>query len=438
MQLLERSVRKCGVGCTLTLVFNAALVFVSVILPAFLTYVALASDTATNILALSCGVVAFTLMATNLFLATRPPIVERLMGGLDQVYFAHKWIGISVLILAVGHEGIGMDLDGSVLTRGTASLAKEVAEFVFPVLIVLLSISFIKRIPKLPFEIPYQFWRMGHRLLGVVFMALVFHQFFVKAPVEANSLLSSFLQIAAITGVLSFLYTQFGAFFRRRKYTISSVEKHPAATIIEATPVGGFKIKPRPGNFAFLSIKRKGLREPHPFTISQARDDGTIQFSVRGLGDFTKYLRDNVQVGDAMTIEGGYGRFDYRRGNNQQIWVAGGIGVTPFLAFCDSIKEDNQQRIHFYYCVGKEEEAVGLERIKAAAGRSDKFSYTLFVSANEGRFSAKYIMENAPIDQATSSLWFCGPGPMREAIVGDLKKAGKTPQGVHYEKFEFR
>lgn len=425
-------------GNQLTIVFNVFLAFISVILPAFLTYVALASNTTSNTIALSCGVVAFCLMATNLFLATRPPIIERIMGGLDQVYFAHKWIGISTLVLVIAHKAIGMNLDGTILTRETASLAKEVAEFVFPILIVLLSISFIKRIPKLPFEIPYQFWRMGHRLLGIVFMALVFHQFFVRAPIEANSLLSNYLQLAAVIGVFSFLYTQLGAIFRRRKYQISFIEKHPAATIIEAKPKGSFKIKSHPGNFAFLSIARKGLREPHPFTISQAREDGTIQFSIRGLGDFTKYMRDNVQAGDAATIEGGYGRFDYRRDTNQQIWVGGGIGITPFLAFCDSIQNDNQRKIHLYYCVGKAEEAVGLKRIEAAAERSKNFSYTLYVSANEGRFSAKHIVENSPIDISSSSLWFCGPGPMREAIVVDLKKAGKSPKGVHYEKFEFR
>lgn len=422
----------------MTGLFNAGLFLVSAVIPAYLTYDALASNTASNIIALSCGVVAFCLMATNLFLATRPPIIERLMGGLDQVYFAHKWIGISTLVLAIGHETIGMNLDGSVLTRGTAALAKEVAEYAFPVLIVLLVISFVKRIPKIPFEIPYQFWRMSHRLLGLVFIALAFHQFFVRAPIEANSLLSSYLQFAAIIGILSFIYMQAIAFLRRRKYEISSVVKHPAATIIEAQPKSKIKIKPRPGNFAFISIKRSGLKEPHPFTISQARDDGTIQFSIRGLGDFTRYLRDNVQVGDAMTIEGGYGKFDYRLGSSQQIWVAGGIGVTPFLAFCDSVTEDNTRRIHLFYCVGKEEEAVSLERIKAAAERSDKFTFTLFVSANDGRFSANHIIENSPVDPSSASLWFCGPGPMREAIVGDLKKAGKSPEGVHYEKFEFR
>ncbi len=416
---------------------NGVLLFLGVVMPVSLTYLALGSDTYSNMLALSCGVTAFCLMAINLFLATRPPFIERWIGGLDQLYFTHKWIGISVLILIFAHNFVGMDLGGDVITRGTANLAAEVAEFVFPVLVVLLSISFLKRLPKLSFEIPYQIWRWSHRLVGVIFMVLVFHQFFVKAPIEANSVLSSYLQWAALIGVASFLYTQFGAILRRRGFVVSRVEKHPAATIVEAEPKGR-GIKARPGNFAFISVGRKGLREPHPFTISQVKDDGTVQFSIRGLGDFTKKLRDGIQTGDSIRIEGGYGRFDFTHGSDKQIWVAGGIGVTPFLAFADTIKAENIRDIHMVYCVRSGQEAVGLDRIKAAAARSPKFQFTLFESASGGRFNAEKLIALSSVDPATASLWFCGPAPMRVGLQDGLKAAGKNPKGVHYEKFEFR
>lgn len=416
---------------------NIVLFFLGVLLPVTLTYLALGSDTYSNMLALSAGVSAFCLMALNLFLATRPPLIERWIGGLDKLYFSHKWIGISVLVLIFVHHFVGMDLGGDVISRGTARLAAEVAETVFPFLVVLLSISFVKRLPKLPYEIPYQLWRWSHRLVGVIFFALVFHQFFVKAPIEANTILSSYLQIAALVGILSFLYTQFGAILRRRSFVVSGVEKHPAATIVEASPKGR-KINARPGNFAFISVSRKGLREPHPFTISQVNDDGTLQFSIRGLGDFTRRLRENIQNGDTIRVEGGYGRFDYTRGSDQQIWVAGGIGVTPFLAFVDSIQDSNSRDIHMFYCVKSKEEAVGLDRIIAASDRNPRFKFTLFESQSDGRFDAAKLTALTHIDPTKASLWFCGPTPMRTALVAGLKAAGKSPKGVHYEKFEFR
>ena len=413
------------------------LLFIGVLLPVSLTYLSLGTDTFTNMLALSCGVSAFCLMATNLFLATRPPVIERWTGGLDQLYFAHKWIGISVLVFILTHKFVGMDLEGDIITRGTAKLAAEVADFVFPILVVLLSMSFVKRFPKIKFEIPYQFWRIGHRFIGIIFVALVFHQFFVKAPIEANSVLSAYLQVAALIGVLSYLYTQFGASFRRRRYVVTRVERHSAATIVEAQPTGR-AIKPRPGNFAFVSVARRGLREPHPFTISQAKDDGTLQFSIRSLGDYTARLRETVNEGDKILIEGGYGRFDYTNGSDQQIWVAGGIGITPFLAFADSIDETNTYDIQLFYCVRTQEDVVGLDRLKAAATRSSKFKYTIFESTTDGRFDASQIIDRSELDPSNASFWFCGPAAMRAAILSGLKRAGKSPKGVHYEKFDFR
>jgi predicted ferric reductase len=409
-----------------------------VVIPATLTYLAVAPDVLPNHLAMACGVVAYCLMSLNLFLATRPIIIEKWIGGLDQLYFSHKWIGISVFVLIFGHKFIGIDIEGLELTRDTSRIAKEVAEFTFPILVVLLLLSIAKRIPKLQYEIPYQYWRISHRLIGIVFLAFTFHQFFIKSPIEDASILYYYLQFAALVGVLSFMYTQLFVLFRRRKYEITSVDILPAATIIEAKPKSNRIIKTQPGNFAFISISRKGLGEPHPFTISQSREDGTLQFCIRGLGDFTKKIRDTVKTGDPISVEGGYGRFDFRRSKNDQIWVAGGIGITPFLAFADSLTDDCARRIHLYYCVKKEEEAVGLERLKAAAARFSKFDYTLFISERDGRFSSENIISNSNVDPANSTFWFCGPSPMRKSILSGLKKAGRKPLGVHYEKFEFR
>src|SRR5690606_37760064 len=69
------------------------------------------------------------------------------------------------------------------------------------------------------------------------------------------------------------------------------------------------------------------------FTISSAwRDDGLLRFSIKGLGDYTRSLPARLRVGDGVTVEGPYGRFDFRPNGRPQILVAGGIGITPFLA----------------------------------------------------------------------------------------------------------
>ncbi|MCH2094123.1 MAG: ferric reductase-like transmembrane domain-containing protein [Rhodobacteraceae bacterium] len=419
-----------------------------VLVPTALIFLGGGNTSLQSLVALSAGASAFTLMGLNLFLATRPKYVERWFGGLDRLYVSHKWIGILVLPLILFHKNVGMlDIEGQIAATGLAKTSVDVAELVFIPLLVLLLASWLKKIPfgsKIPglkrFRgdlIPYHWWRWSHRALGVLFLGIVFHQLFVKVPFNMNALAAQYLNFWAIVGAVSFVYTQFLAPMRPRAYIISKVEKHPAATIIDAEPVRSFR-KIKPGRFAVISIARRGLREPHPFTVSRFGEDGSIQFSIRGLGDYTRRVRDLVEVGDKMTVEGGYGAFDYRRGPDRQVWLAGGIGVTPFLTFADSLTAEDTRRFQMVYCVNKPEEAVGLDRFRAAEARCPGFKFRLYVSKEEGRFSAEKLTELVPFEMKDAGLWFCGPAPMREAVLKDLKASGNRPKSVHFEEFEFR
>lgn len=417
------------------LVFLAGIVIPSALVALFAGNASLQS-----VAALSAGASAFSLMAINIFLSARPRVIEAWAGGLDRLYQVHKWTGVAVVALVLFHEGVGMDLEGQIIATGLAKTAVDVAEIAFPVLLGLIAISFFKKLPVIRMQrdlIPYGLWRWTHRVLGVVFIAIAFHQFFVKVPFSMNAIAAQYLNFMAALGILSFLYTQFLAPFRPRGYEITGVEKHPAATIVDAKPKGR-GIRPKPGAFAVISIKRNGLREPHPFTVSKIGENGEVQFSIRGLGDYTRRLRDAVKVGDKMTVEGGYGRFDYRKGPKEQLWVAGGIGITPFLAFADSLRESETRTIRLVYCVNKAEEAVGLDRLRAAEQRCKGFELDLHVSKTDGRMTTEVLAGKVPFDLTRAGMWFCGPAPMRVALISGLKAAGKSPASVHFEEFEFR
>jgi predicted ferric reductase len=411
-----------------------------VVVPVALAFAAAGHLSGTTWPVIALGAVAYSMMALNLILAARLPGLDAMFGGLDQVYFTHKWAGITLLVAAFLHQQIKIASDGVQVIETLSRLAVDVAEVSFNVLAVLVLISFFKRVPKMPkitWEIPYGLWRWSHRALGVVFAGFVFHQFFVKTPFDNNALLASYLNILGLLGLAAFLWSQFGHLARRRSYRVTSVVKHPACTIVDLEPTGG-GITARPGSFAFVKFSTKGLGEPHPFTVSQVRPDGGIQFSIRGLGDFTRKLRDVIAVGDTARVEGGYGRFDYRRGGAKQVWVAAGIGITPFLAWADHLKAEGTGDICLIYCVRNAEEAVSLERLQAAEARVPGFHLTLHQSDTDGRFDAKKLVEYLTFDITQASLWFCGPAPMREGLIKGLKANGTSPRSVHFERFEFR
>ena len=409
----------------------------AVVVPVVLAFFATGHLPGTTFPVIALGATAFSLMALNLVLATRLPGLDAVFGGLDQVYFAHKWMGITALLCAALHQQIKINTPGQQVMQSLSALSIQVAQISFYTLLVLVLVSFFKRIPRLNFEIPYAFWRLSHRLMGLVFAGLAFHQFFVKAPFDNNALLASHLNIMAALGIVSFVYSQLAPWLRTRGYTVAKITKHAAATIVDLEPKGR-GIRPRPGSFAFVSFAAKGLRETHPFTVSQINPDGGIQFSIRGLGDFTRHLRDGLTVGTSARVSGGYGRFDFARGGATQVWVAAGIGITPFLAWADSLTADNKDQILLIYCVRNDADVVGLDRLTAAAGRMAGFSFKLHKSETDGRFDAEKLIVSVPFELVKASLWFCGPPPLRAALQKGLKAAGKSPRSVHFERFEFR
>jgi predicted ferric reductase len=418
---------------------NVFIILGGVVVPSLLIVLGAGNSNTQSVLALCAGASAFSLMAINLFLATRPRFVEPAFGGLDRLYKAHKWIGISLLPLLLFHKFVGMDLDGRIVASGLAKTAVDIAKIAFLILMPLILLSWLKRLPKMRRDLlPYNIWRIGHRVMGLVFIALALHQLFVRVPFDGNSMPAQYLNLMAIIGIASFLYTQFLAPFRPRSFVVSNVEAHPAATIIDAVPKRRGFARLQPGGFGVISFAKKGLRESHPFTISRIGDDGSLQFSIRALGDYTGRVRAGVAVGDRMTIEAGYGGFDYRRGEDSQVWLAGGIGITPFLTFADSLMENNKRNITLVYCVGKAEEAVGLDRLHAAQARTDGFKLHLHVSEDAGRMDVKKLVAIVPYEMTNAGFWFCGPAPMREAMIKDLKAMAKAPRSVHFERFEFR
>ncbi|WP_240611649.1 ferredoxin reductase family protein [Roseovarius nitratireducens] len=401
----------------------------------FTTYASYGSDAA---LGIAVGAAAVVAMAQTLILAARPRLLEPLFGGLDRMYRVHMWLGISAMVLMILHQQIEPDFERTVRETGLGELAEEAGEVAFNALLVLIAISWFRRLPFIPLEIPYQLWRFSHRFMGVLFAIIVFHQFFVDMPTRVDPSLSVMLNTFGLAGVIAWVYTEFVApRLRRREFTVSDISRHGDTTAVTLSPKGR-TMRWRPGQFAFFRAPDAGFSEPHPFTIASApRPDGALTLSIKGLGGWTRRLPDALRTGMRVQVEGPYGRFDFRKGGARQIWLAGGIGITPFLAWAESLTETERRTIHLVHCVRTPEEAIGVETLQAAAARNPRFSYQLVATAREGRLTAERLTEMAPFALRDADLWFCGPKGLKDGILEGLKARGQTPRRVRFEHFEF-
>jgi predicted ferric reductase len=286
----------------------------------------------------------------------------------------------------------------------------------------------------------YDGWKRLHRFIGIFFILGFIHSLTVKA---LDALIAiTWVQMFFIFGTVSYLYTEFfGRFFK--KYVPYHVEavKHPNGSTTEVTmrPKQGSIKKQRAGQFLFVHFPQdRILNESHPFTISSAPQEDTLRLTIKASGDFTRYLLGNLKAGMGAVIEGAYGMFDYKTGGQKQIWLAGGIGLTPFLAFIRDMDGRLSRDVDFYYTVRHPEEALFVDEIHAAAHRNPRLRAFVRFSATEGSLTMDHILQNTRGDVKDYHVYMCGPLPMIQAFEKKFSDLGLPPNQIHYEEFNFR
>ncbi|WP_422023314.1 ferric reductase-like transmembrane domain-containing protein [Roseibium sp.] len=378
------------------------------------------------------GSAALILMGINQFVATRAPGLEIVFGPLDRIYVLHKWLGVIALVAMGLHDIIDAEMSG--LRGGALSgIAEDIGEISLYGLMILILASVIT-------FIPYHLWKWSHRIIGVFFFLGAFHFFFIAKPFSNLDPLGLYVSAFCILGIFSYVWMSIVRPMapRGHRYEVDLVRRVGGLTELVLVPKGR-GMRHKPGQFAFLSIDSGGLGEEHPFTLSGApTDDKVLRFSIKDLGDYTDRLQRMVQPGMDAIVSGPFGHFSMPRGRDPQVWIGAGVGITPFLAFAESLKGRETGPVKLYYCVRERDDipyAVELERL---AEEVDTLELIIVNSAEGIRLTADRIVSDLGGDVANAHVFFCGPVPMRKALKSGLVLKGLKASRFHFEEFEMR
>lgn len=378
------------------------------------------------------GSAALVLMGLNQFIATRMPGLETVFGPLDRIYVLHKWLGVIAMVAIGLHDIIDAEMNG---LRGgpLAGIAEDIGEISLYGLLILVLASVIT-------FIPYHLWKWSHRLIGIFFALGAFHFFFIEKPFSNAEPLGLYISAFCLLGLVSYAWMSVLRPMapRGHGYTVSSVKHLGGLTEVELTPRGR-GLKHKPGQFAFLSVSASGLSEEHPFTLSSApRQDRVLRFSIKDLGDYTRRFRDRIEQGMDATVSGPFGHFTMPSGRDPQIWVGAGIGITPFLALAEHLKQREAGQVKLYYCVRERDDipyAVELEKIAEAVVNLE----VIIVNSAEGvRLTPGRIASDLGGELGQAHVFFCGPVAMRKALKSGLVLKGMRASRFHFEEFEMR
>lgn len=389
----------------------------------------------TAALSLALGAAALACMGAAALLAGRWPIVESALGGLDRVYLTHKWLAVWALAFASFHlvfqaELMTWDLAPIVeLPRYTTRLVRQMS-FVALMVIVVLALNR---------KIPYSRWRLWHKLSGPLFLIVIAHWLSIRSPVKLGSPAGIWLATLAALGVAAAAYKLllYPRLAKHAVYRVISVNPGASALHLELEPVRR-PIDFEPGQFGFLRMREDSLREPHPFTLAARGPEGQVHFVIRALGDYTTELVKRTTPGMHAEIYAPYGRFMRREGAAREVWIAGGVGISPFIAWLTAPEAAHLERVTLFYFFtpGREfPSAAVLRRLAEERGVE-------FVPVSAGPSSPEFARRLAEIAHSATpeavQVSFCGPKGLLEHVRARLRENGIPQSALQYEYFEFR
>lgn len=190
------------------------------------------------------------------------------------------------------------------------------------------------------------------------------------------------------------------------------------------------------GQFIELTLKHKNpddRGQKRWFTLSSSPTEELLSITTKWADEkqssFKKALWE-LKPGDELEMSEAMGDFVLPKLiQTKLVFVAGGIGITPFHSIMSWLKDVNEERsIKLLHAVRNEDEIVFQDTFNEAG-----LHVTTIVSnpssawgGERGRLDAEKIIGLTEPDEDTL-IYVSGPEPMTESLEKDLKKAGIKP-----------
>lgn len=265
-----------------------------------------------------------------------------------------------------------------------------------------------------------------------------------------------------VTGPLAIYFIERVVRFWRSKQivVVSKVVQHPSKVFELQLKKKGFKMGP--GQYIFLQCPSLSSLEWHPFTLTSAPEDDFFSVHIRRAGDWTEALAKACFVDEGeyqssrkmprLAVDGPFGTatediFWYE----VDVFVAGGIGVTPFASILRHIwhkhkesKADMKLRKVYFYWVCPDTNSFewindllkNFDQQMAEEGLGEFLNYYIYLTRGWDKNQAQNIIlhEHEDVDPVTGLAQKTHYGrPNWDKIFQDITKSHpSTSVGVFF------
>ncbi|EMY81959.1 ferredoxin reductase, FNR like superfamily protein [Psychroflexus gondwanensis ACAM 44] len=214
---------------------------------------------------------------------------------------------------------------------------------------------------------------------------------------------------------------------------IKTIEKiTPDVLQIRTNKPEGLEFKP--GQATELFIKKENWEEQgRPFTFTSLPDDSDLEFVIKTYTSHdgvTDKLLD-LKVGDELLQNEIFGNIYFR---GEGTFIAGGAGLTPLIAILRDRQRNGGNETNKLIFANKTSKDIILKD-ELREMLSDRFINILSDEKTEefayGHIDESFLKQH--IINLNQKFYVCGPDPMIESVVSDLKALGVEDENIIIE-----
>lgn len=199
----------------------------------------------------------------------------------------------------------------------------------------------------------------------------------------------------------------------------------------------------KPQGFSYVSGQAVDIAVNKPnweeklraFTFTSLPTDDHLEFFIKTYPEHNGVTEQisKLQAGDSLLIGDVFGDIEYK---GEGIFIAGGAGVTPFIAIFKQLENESKVGDNKLIFANKTESDI-IEKSYFKNLLEDNFVNVLSDEEKAG-FENGYITKEIIKDQIStnsSNFYLCGPPIMMDAVMKQLKELGIDEKKIVKEQF---
>ncbi len=381
-----------------------------------------------------CAFCALGALVAAAWLGARNPLLERL-AGLERLLRLHRPLAVTALGLCLVHAGLQVARHSLLFEKSPwatladyAALPEMLLGEIVLLLLMLLSLGALLGVKGL---LPFGLWKTAHGVMYLVVPMAFLHGLLRGTDMESPLARGLWVALLSLFG-LNLLWRVLTARGRNRPCTVLSARQENSG--VRSVCLAVKDISWRPGQFVMLRLPgRFGHSEPHPFTISSPPGTG-LCCTVKRAGTFTTALH-RLGPGARLLMQGPYGVFCrevFEVSAAHWGFIAGGVGITPFLAVLrHAVRQGVALRGTLLWTNRRRVDAFASEELEALG--QELGLHTVFVLTREpwSDSTAAGVREQGRMDVAMlrrhfrgdERFFLCGPPGMQRSVLDGLHAA---------------